>query len=254
MALTEVEQLAAELLAKKEFSAALAVLSEHIYAAAVQENPALLSMPVSAEAVKRARALADHAARSLTEQLAQSELSAMGDTIARALEEGKRPRDIYAQLEEVKSLDRNRARQYEKYKRELEETGMSPQKIEQALQKEYDRLLTERRKTIAQTEGRDATSTARMASAESRGDKFKVWVTQSDDRVSDVCAGNEAAGVIPIAQAFPSGHQHTPGHPNCRCTVAYLPDNERALKIAERRQNEYIEQTKQQREKEKEDA
>jgi hypothetical protein len=53
--------------------------------------------------------------------------------------------------------------------------------------------------------------------------------------------GNEAAGIIPVKQNFPGGQQQTPAHPDCHCTVKYLPDKTPA---AERIHNKQIENTK----------
>lgn len=49
----------------------------------------------------------------------------------------------------------------------------------------------------------------------------KWWSTMGDERVSELCAGNEADGEIPIEQAHASGHMHPLGHPACRCTENY---------------------------------
>jgi len=106
--------------------------------------------------------------------------------------------------------------------KKLKEAGVDADKQARLLEKERQRLLQERRKTIAQTEGRYATSEARRAAADERKDEFKRWITSPDERLCEVCDGNENDGVIPINEAFSSGHMHTPAHPNCRCTVAYL--------------------------------
>lgn len=53
----------------------------------------------------------------------------------------------------------------------------------------------------------------------------RVWLTAKDERVdaggfSGPCVDNEAAGVVPLDQAFPSGAMYPPEHPMCRCTTA----------------------------------
>ena len=68
---------------------------------------------------------------------------------------------------------------------------------------------------------RKATSEVKAAEARERGDKFKVWQTVGDDRVSDECQACEAQGPIPIDESFTSGASEPPNHPNCRCTVNY---------------------------------
>lgn len=47
----------------------------------------------------------------------------------------------------------------------------------------------------------------------------KAWDTVGDGRVSDGCAENAAAGWLPLADAFPSGHQRPLRFPGCRCDL-----------------------------------
>lgn len=52
----------------------------------------------------------------------------------------------------------------------------------------------------------------------------KRWSTVGAANVCEICRGNQAAGEdgwIPLAQAFPSGHERAQAHPACRCTVMY---------------------------------
>lgn len=46
------------------------------------------------------------------------------------------------------------------------------------------------------------------------------WITKRDNRVEVHCRNNEAAGVLPLNKAFPSGHILPPAHPRCRCKIA----------------------------------
>lgn len=47
----------------------------------------------------------------------------------------------------------------------------------------------------------------------------KYWSTVGDDKVSDGCRENEAAGWIGLDQTFPSGHQRPLRFPGCRCDL-----------------------------------
>jgi hypothetical protein len=47
----------------------------------------------------------------------------------------------------------------------------------------------------------------------------KYWETAQDDLVEETCLENEAAGVIPFNEPFPSGDEGTPAHPRCRCSI-----------------------------------
>ena len=47
----------------------------------------------------------------------------------------------------------------------------------------------------------------------------KSWSSMGDDRVSEMCLGNEGAGWIAFDMAFPSGHMRPLAHPACRCDL-----------------------------------
>lgn len=49
----------------------------------------------------------------------------------------------------------------------------------------------------------------------------KYWSNVGDDRVSDGCLANTAAGWIPVESAFPSGHMKPLRFPGCRCAAQY---------------------------------
>jgi hypothetical protein len=87
-------------------------------------------------------------------------------------------------------------------------------------------LLRDRRETIARTESAKAVSEGDLLDAKNEGAQFKIWQTTNDDRVSDECEANEAAGPIPIDEAFPGGVDTAPQHPNCRCSVSYFTSTE----------------------------
>ena len=217
--LTEAERIAAELTGDAMYQQALAAIETAMLEAMIAGDPTLYSGAVSEVALAKARDLAHTAAESLTRQLTESQLSNMGEIIAQGLAEGKRPRDLYNQLQAVQGLDSNRAKQYLALQERLEMSGMSDAQIQKVLEREYQRLLQERRKTIAQHEGRIATSAAQEAAAAERGDNWKRWLFEGGD--CKICGGNEGDGVIPIGDAFSSGDMANPAHPNCRCAVSY---------------------------------
>jgi len=49
----------------------------------------------------------------------------------------------------------------------------------------------------------------------------KFWSNTGDDKVSDGCQENTDVGWIPVDQNFPSGDEHSPRFPGCRCTILY---------------------------------
>lgn len=200
-----------------------AELTETYYDALVNQ----LTGQASQEILDRAAALADTAADSLLRTMTQADLNAVGKTISEGIAEGLHPRAIARRLEEVQGLDSNRAAAFDKFRAGLEESDMTDAQIAAAEEREFQRLLRERRETIARTESNFAVSEGDRLEAQRTGAKYKVWQTTGDDRVSeDICAVNEAAGPIPFGEDFPSGHATTPGHPNCRCAVSYLSRDE----------------------------
>jgi SPP1 gp7 family putative phage head morphogenesis protein len=54
----------------------------------------------------------------------------------------------------------------------------------------------------------------------------KRWITAGDDRVSDECAECEAAGTVGLDENFPTGVDAPPNHPNCRCAVVPVFDDD----------------------------
>lgn len=85
----------------------------------------------------------------------------------------------------------------------------------------------ERAEAIARTEMALADSEGAMAGYKASGIvRGKFWSTSEDDKVSDECQANADAGTIPLDEPFPSGDVAPPAHPNCRCVVLPVLDDE----------------------------
>jgi len=178
----------------------------------------------SEDILARAANLAETAADSLLESMSIADLNTIGQKIADGLEAGLNPRDIARTLEEVQGLDSNRAATFEKFKEGLAESDMTDAQIAAAEEREFQRLLRERRHTIARTEASKAIGEGDLLDAANNGATHKYWQTTGDERVSDECQANEAEGPIPIDQAFSSGVDTIPNHPGCRCSVSWIND------------------------------
>lgn len=184
---------------------------------------------VSQETLAHAGELGSRAAASLTSQMTDSALNSIGSTIGRAIEEGRRPWDIPGRLEQVTQLNSQQAASLDKYDAYLRAKGLPENEIRKRTDREFQKQLTKRRRTIAHTEGREITSEAREREGHLQGAQWKQWQTVGDDLVGDDHRENEEAGIIPIDQTFPSGDMHPPGRPNCRCTVSYFTDSAKAV-------------------------
>jgi len=191
------------------------------------------SAPPPKSVLDAARAAAEKTAGTLLKDFSATQLASMGQKIRDGIAAGKGPTEIARTLSEVTGLDAPRAARLEKIKQYLEQSGMSPEAIKKQLEREKEKLLRERRETIARTETAEATSTARRFEAEARGAKWKYWITTPDERLCDICAGNERDGVIPFEATFSGGTRDVPAHPNCRCAVQYV-SSENGKAVAER--------------------
>ena len=62
---------------------------------------------------------------------------------------------------------------------------------------------------------------------------MKEWTTAEDDLVSEDCEANGDQGPIGIDEAFDSGDDAPPAHPQCRCVLVGLTELETAQPIPE---------------------
>ena len=74
----------------------------------------------------------------------------------------------------------------------------------------------ERARKIATFEVANAQEEGKMKAFKETDVSLKSW---SDQDGCPICQMNAAAGAIPLDKAFPSGHQHAPAHPHCRCAT-----------------------------------
>jgi len=165
-------------------------------------------------------------AKTLTTNMIQADLKTLSQTIAQGIKDGAHPFEVARRLDMVKGLDSQRAAALTKKYEYWKSQGLSEEVLEKKLNRERERLLRERRETIARTEMRQAHAEGEMQTALAEGAKYKVWQSTGDARVSDECAANEAQGPIDAKEAFSSGAQHPPAHPSCLVgeTAVFAPD------------------------------
>ena len=88
----------------------------------------------------------------------------------------------------------------------------------------------DRATTIAITEIARANSQAALTTyqgARSIGIKVKKeWIVAPDEKVCDDCAENADAGPIDLDADFPSGDDAPPGHPDCRCALSPVVEDD----------------------------
>lgn len=104
--------------------------------------------------------------------------------------------------------------------------GWSNDELSNALQDGYE-FSAQRADMIARTETAFADVQGNMAAYDASGVvSKKEWITANDDQVSDDCAMNAAQGPIPFDDSFQSGASAPPEHPNCRCDILPVLDQE----------------------------
>lgn len=106
--------------------------------------------------------------------------------------------------------------------------GWSNDKLRDSLMENYA-FSKERAMVIARTETNKAASQGALDGYKASGVvEGKLWLTADDDKVSEECEANGAAGVLPLDADFPSGDDAPPVHPNCRCAIAPVVDFDQA--------------------------
>ncbi len=106
------------------------------------------------------------------------------------------------------------------------EQGLTNDELASNLKENYS-FSKARSQTIARTETNFADNKITLQSYKIGGVQKKSWLTSEDDKVSDICQGCEDEGNIGIDDIFQSsGTDAPPGHPNCRCTLIALIEDD----------------------------
>lgn len=85
------------------------------------------------------------------------------------------------------------------------------------IRKQFEDMSRYRSRMIARTESCDALEQAFIDRSKDMGVTGKEWVTSDP---CDICAENEAEGIVPIDHVFSGGVDRPPQHPKCRCALA----------------------------------
>lgn len=167
-----------------------------IYGDGLQEGLLLTGMDINLDQVNElALSWARDRAAALVTQLEGNTRDLVRDTVAEAIEQGWSADQLASELEASAGFDSDRAQM------------------------------------ISRTELLAANNQGNLAGYKQARDSgvrvMKEWITAGDDLVSEECEANEDQGPIELDDAFDSGDDSPPAHPNCRCAVTpYLPDEE----------------------------
>ena len=87
------------------------------------------------------------------------------------------------------------------------------------IRNEFADMTKYRSRTIARTETAKALSQGNLERMRNMGVDGKQWYGGADP-CAEICQPNIDEGIIPVDQAFSSGDDAPPGHPNCACACA----------------------------------
>ena len=122
----------------------------------------------------------------------------------------------------VKSLDKTGIRWTTDIIEEGMENEMEPVEITKFLRDKSVDVAEDRAALITETELITAMVVVELITFDRNGIDRHRWITTLDERVCEICLGNEMAGSISVNDSFPSGHAGPPAHIRCRCYL--LPD------------------------------
>ncbi len=79
--------------------------------------------------------------------------------------------------------------------------------------------------TIYRTEYVTAQNEGMLARAKDAGHQFKVWNCPLDERSCPICSDLHST-TVPMEDEFPGGVMRPPAHPNCRCVITTLSEDD----------------------------
>lgn len=105
------------------------------------------------------------------------------------------------------------------------DSGLDWKQIAGTIQTKFPEVAQYRSELIARTETANAAGQASLDFYDRNGFKEKAWILGGAN-ICDICQGNADQGYIPIGEAFSSGDDSFPAHPNCQCSLdTKLPDD-----------------------------
>lgn len=160
---------------------------------------------------------AERYAKELSESLAKAEVNSIEAVIEEGVKNGKTREQIEQDIENTKGLNKNDTMAVLLASSYFTNDRQARVFIERLAEK----LRTSRVDAITSDESWKNLSNIRHKFAEWKGAAKKMWHTQGDDRVCEICNGNEGEGFIPVDDLFSSGDLYPPSHPQCRCIIRY---------------------------------
>lgn len=177
----------------------------------------------------RAQAVAARRAAELVTGISEVTRAALRVLITRSIREGIPPYDAARIIVSMVGLTERQAAAVWTYRVSLINSGLSPAKVDLAVERYAKRKLRERAITIARTETMKALNAGALEAArQAKRDGLlgrnpqKEWIVAGDEKTCPACAPMDGVQV-PLKAPFVTilgSVQGPPLHPRCRCTQA----------------------------------
>lgn len=171
-----------------------------------------------------------HSAELVT-QIGEESRQAIRDLVARAYADGIPAQSLARMIRSSIGLTSRNARAVANMRARMVADGKNADIIEKATERYAARLLRRRAEMIARTELIKAETQGQLALWKQQAEAGNIdgriagvrWIVTPDDRLCPQCEPLDEV-VMGLGETFPGGADGPPLHPNCRCTVALVPE------------------------------
>jgi SPP1 gp7 family putative phage head morphogenesis protein len=171
-----------------------------------------------------------HSAELVT-QISVESKQAIRDLVARAYTEGIPAQTLGRMIRSSIGLTTRQARAVANMRARMIADGKKADQIEKVTERYAARLLRRRAEMIARTELIKAETQGQLELWRQQAEAGNIdrnlagvrWIVTPDDRLCPECEPLDEV-VVGLGETFPGGVEGSPLHPNCRCTVALVPE------------------------------
>lgn len=155
----------------------------------------------------------------------------VADLVARSYVEGIPAQTLGRMIRQSIGLTSRQARAVANMRARMVADGKKAEVIDKAVERYAARLLRRRAEMIARTEIIKAETQGQLALWKQQAEAGNIdgrlagirWIVTEDDRLCEDCLELDEV-VVGLGESFPGGVEGSPLHPNCRCTVALVPE------------------------------
>ena len=171
-----------------------------------------------------------HSGERITE-ITEVSRQAIRDLIARGVNDGISPSALGRMIRQSIGLHSRDVRAVMNMRNRMVADGRKPEMIERAVERYTAKQLHRRAEMIARTEIIQAETQGQLELWRQQAEAGNIdaslagveWIVTPDDRLCPTCEPLDGV-IVALGSNFPGGVTGSPLHPNCRCTVALVPE------------------------------